>query len=457
MNAPMSSSAFARADLFFASLGRALILLDERFTIVQAGKSFDGLICPGASQQVPGRSLDDMIFGEGQQTVREIKRCLEAGNIDEGRRAFLNCPLRGTRLVSVSSAPIPDDIRFEHPSAHYFCAIKPAEDSLGTTHESDFIAVSPSIQRISHLIDLLQQSDATVLITGESGTGKEVIARAIHRRSPNANGPFIAVNCSAFPDNLLENELFGHARGAYTGAHRHEKGRLELARDGTLFLDEIGDVPLPLQVKLLRVLQERQYERLGDSRTRSLEARIIAATNRDLDRMVQRGVFRDDLYYRLRVIPIHVPPLRERREDIEALARFLLGRIASKTNKQLFIPSLSMKALLAYPWPGNVRELENAMEYATTLCQGHFIQIEDLPIDIRNHPGVQATCQVAPETCAIAPDIPGNTPPAQPEPDPRSQLLEVLNRCHWNKSRAAELLGISRTTLWRRMRAHGID
>ncbi|MCB1049650.1 MAG: sigma-54-dependent Fis family transcriptional regulator [Acidobacteria bacterium] len=448
-------NAFSRADLFFASMGRALLLLDGNFNILRAGQSFDGLICEGASQRVPGRALDDMIFGEGSATVQEIKNKLAVGEIDEGRRAYLNCPIRGTRLVSVTSAPTPEEIQSETPGALYFCAIKPAAEDLATRSIGDFVAVSPAIQRIDHLIDLLQQSDATVLITGESGTGKEIIARAIHQRSRNRQGPFVGVNCAAFPDQLLENELFGHRRGAYTGAHRDERGRFELAQKGTLFLDEVGDIPLPLQVKLLRVLQERQFERLGDTQTRKLEARIIAATNRDLEAMVQAGSFRDDLYYRLRVIPIHIPPLRDRPEDIEALARTLLNRLAEKTGKQLFIPSTTMKALLAYPWPGNVREMENALEFASTLCQGHFIQVEDLPQDLRHHAAVTALLKDHPIDRQPEPWLePAANPPANPNPDP---LIETLEQCRWNKSRAAQALGISRTTLWRRMREAGLS
>ena len=441
-------SAFDRADLFFESLGRALILLDDQFRIIQAGRSFDGLICDGAANRVSGRTLDDLIFGERQQTVTEIKRRLRAGEVDEGRRAFLNCPLRGTRLVSVSSAAAPSEIQLEDPNAVYFCAIKPAQDQATTAFGRDFIAVSPAIQHIDHMIDLLQQSDATVLITGESGTGKEVIARAIHKRSPQREGPFVAVNCSAFPDTLLENELFGHVRGAYTGAHRDKPGRLELARGGTLFLDEIGDVPLPLQVKLLRVLQERQYEKLGDPRALKLEARIIAATDRDLELMIQRNEFRDDLYYRLRVIPIHIPPLRQRKEDIEALARFLMTRIAERTGRQQFLPSLTMRALLSYPWPGNVRELENALEYAATISQGQFIQVDELPQDIRDHAEVS---KIGHETRLFPEPV-----PIESQKTPRSQLVQALTQCRWNKSKAAEHLGISRTTLWRRMKAEGL-
>ena len=232
------------------------------------------------------------------------------------------------------------------------------------------IARSPAMARVFRMIDVLQHSESTVLVTGESGTGKEVMARIIHAHSPRKSGPFVAVNAAALPGELLESELFGHVRGAFTGAVRDRAGRFEAAEDGTLFLDEVGDVPLHLQVKLLRVLQEHTFERVGDSQTRRTNARIIAATNRNLRRLVADGRFREDLYYRLRVFPIELPPLRSRREDIEPMARLLLSRVGSRTGRALRLSPEAVRVLLSYEWPGNVRELENALEFAATVCQG---------------------------------------------------------------------------------------
>ncbi|MCC7535713.1 MAG: sigma-54-dependent Fis family transcriptional regulator, partial [Deltaproteobacteria bacterium] len=244
------------------------------------------------------------------------------------------------------------------------------------------IARSSAMARVFSLVDSLSQSDATVLLTGESGTGKEVVARAIHAHSRRASGPFIAVNCAALPEQLLESELFGHVRGAFTGAVRDREGRFEAAHDGTLFLDEIGDMPVVLQAKLLRVLQERTFERVGESRGRPTNARIVAATHHDLRRAIEQGRFRDDLYYRLRVVPIELPALRARREDIEPLARHLLARIGARTGRAVRFSPEALRTILAYDWPGNVRELENAIEYAVAVCKGQTLLPEDLPREV---------------------------------------------------------------------------
>jgi transcriptional regulator with GAF, ATPase, and Fis domain len=298
--------------------------------------------------------------------------------------------------------------------------------------------------RVFRMIDVLQHSESTVLVTGESGTGKEVVARIIHAHSPRKSGPFLAVNAAALPGELLESELFGHVRGAFTGAVRDRAGRFEAAEDGTLFLDEVGDVPLHLQVKLLRVLQEHTFERVGDSQTRRTNARIIAATNRDLRRLVADGRFREDLYYRLRVFPIELPPLRSRREDIEPMARLLLSRVGSRTGRALRLSPEAVRALLSHDWPGNVRELENALEFAATVCQGQTLQPEDLPPEISGSP---------------APALEERAPPPRPRgPGPVDattdrELREALERNRWNRAETARTLGVSRSTLWRRMRA----
>jgi transcriptional regulator with PAS, ATPase and Fis domain len=297
--------------------------------------------------------------------------------------------------------------------------------------------------RIFRLIEDLQHSDATVLLTGESGTGKELVARAIHDRSPRRNGPFVAVNCGALPGELLESELFGHVRGAFTGAVRDRAGRFEIAQGGTLFLDEVGDLPLPLQVKLLRVLQERSFERVGESRTRQTDARIIAATNLDLRRAVAVGRFREDLYYRLRVVPIEIPPLRDRREDVEPLARVLLSRVGGRQGRALRFSPESLRALLGYMWPGNVRELENALEYAVAVCKGQTILPEDLPAEVIG-------ADVSRDKMAT----PGMESAISQEAE---RLRAVLEEHRWRRSEAARALGVSRTTLWRMIRETGIE
>jgi len=288
----------------------------------------------------------------------------------------------------------------------------------------------------------LSHTDATVLITGESGTGKEVIARALHARSPRRNAPFVAVNCGALPADLLESEMFGHVRGAFTGAVRDRAGRFDLASGGTLFLDEIGDLPLPLQVKLLRVLQNGTFERVGESTSRTSRARIVAATNVDLQAAVAHGRFREDLYYRLRVVPIEIPPLRDRREDIEPLARALLARVGARQGRSLRLSPDAMRRLLDHSWPGNARELENALEYAVAVCRGQTILPEDLP-ELMSRLSIAVTPRISPSKNAEHHDG------AEP-------LRCALDAHHWRRSDAARALGISRSTLWRKMREAGL-
>jgi DNA-binding NtrC family response regulator len=331
--------------------------------------------------------------------------------------------------------------------------VRPAENddsllqSMIVSH--GLVARSPAMLKIVHLVESLSQSTATVLITGESGTGKEVIARTLHVNSLRSAGPFVAVNCGALSADLLESELFGHVKGAFTGAVRDRVGRLELARGGTIFLDEIGDVPLHLQVKLLRVLQERQFERVGESAPRKMDARIIAATNQDLLEMIRAGRFREDLYYRLRVVPIHLPPLRERPEDIALIAQHLLAHIGGRAGRALRLSPDTLSVLETCPWPGNVRELENALEYSVALCTGQTIQIEDLPPELRGAAPLSPPRDAAAHPAAL---------PVESSADPESErIVKALAAHRWNRNRAAQALGLSRSTLWRRMRDLGIE
>jgi transcriptional regulator with GAF, ATPase, and Fis domain len=301
-----------------------------------------------------------------------------------------------------------------------------------------------------------------VLVTGDSGTGKEVMARIIHAHSPRRSGPFVAVNAAALPGELLESELFGHVRGAFTGAVRDRAGRFETANDGTLFLDEVGDVPLHLQVKLLRVLQEHTFERVGDSTSRRTNARIIAATNRNLRKLVADGLFREDLYYRLRVFPIDVPRLRDRREDIEPIARLLLGKAGARAGRALRFSPETLRALLSHPWPGNVRELENALEFAATVCQGQTVQPEDLPPEVLEGAGLsEGHGHVDGRASGDAPV--GREPTSASgrgrgvQPEQRGALVAALEAHRWNRIDTARALGMSRSTLWRRMRELGLE
>ncbi len=435
----------------FQSLGRALVCLGPDFRIVHGSAELDRLAGEGAAGQVLGRSVEEILGPELFGPESPLRQALARGERREGWGATLRLGPAAPQRVSVTVAPIAHDPTGRcDPRVSYVVVLRAADEedtSDRPTAFSGLIARSASMLRIFRLIENLEESEATVLLTGESGTGKELVARALHLHSPRRHGPFVAVNCGALPGELLESELFGHVRGAFTGAVRDRTGRFELASSGTLFLDEAGDLPLPLQVKLLRVLQERTFERVGESRSRHTEARIIAATNLDLRRAVREGRFRDDLYYRLRVVPIEIPPVRERRADIEPLAHHLLARVGDRHGRSLRLAPDALRSLLLYRWPGNVRELENALEYAVAVCRSQTIHDEDLPIEILEAAGAIP----APEQESSAPA----RPPASSSSE-LDRLRAALETHHWRREEAAQALGMSRTTLWRKMREHAL-
>ena len=308
---------------------------------------------------------------------------------------------------------------------------------------------SRPMRALFQLLETVARSSSTILVTGETGTGKEVVARAIHHNSPRRTNRFVALNCSAIPETLLEAELFGHARGAFTGAVGTRQGRFEQAHKGTLFLDEVGTMSVALQMKVLRALQEREFERVGDSQTIKVDVRVIAATNSDLSRMVADGTFREDLYYRLNVIPIELPPLRERRDDIPILVKHFLDKFAP--DSVIHVSQGAMRALMAYHWPGNVRQLENAVERAVALGAGRQeIEPADLP------PELQGTPQATPAPFVEFPeeglDLPGYLAEAE-----RDLVHRALERTGGNRNKAADLLRIKRTTLVEKLRRIGAD
>jgi DNA-binding NtrC family response regulator len=302
---------------------------------------------------------------------------------------------------------------------------------------SNIIGASPPMQRVFEVIDQVAPSKATVLVTGESGTGKELVANALHQRSPRASGPFIKLHCAALAESLLESELFGHERGSFTGAMARKDGRFSLADGGTLFLDEIGEVSPAIQVKLLRFLQEHEFERVGGTQTIRVDVRVIAATNRNLLDEIARGKFREDLYYRLNVVSFEMPPLRERRTDIPSLVRFFVDRYAKENAKAIEdCAPATLELLMSYGWPGNVRELENAIERAVVLATGTTIEAKHLPASIKP--------MAVPSGM---PPIPGATM-AELE---RYAVLETLKATGGSTSRAAEMLGISARTIQYRL------
>jgi DNA-binding NtrC family response regulator len=305
------------------------------------------------------------------------------------------------------------------------------------------IGANYHMQRIYDLIRTLSDTDVSVLIQGETGTGKELVARAIHYNSPRRSQPFVKVDCAALTETLLESELFGHVTGAFTGATRDRVGRFKSADGGTLFLDEVGNIPLVLQTKLLRVLQDRQFERVGDDKTISVDVRVTAASNTPLETLVNKGNFRRDLFYRLNIVAIHLPPLRERKEDIPLLVAHFLERFHQKHNRVVKrLSRAAMNKLLSHDWPGNVRELENALEQAVVLSRGDVIEPQDLGIA---HPEPVSPAESPTTLKAILRDA------------ERSAIFNALREANWNKEMAAEHLGISRSSLYEKLKGYGME
>ena len=306
--------------------------------------------------------------------------------------------------------------------------------------DTELIGDSPAMAKVRRMIGLVAPKDATVLITGPSGTGKELVARALHALSPRASKRLVAINCAAFPDTLLESELFGHEKGAFTGADRAKQGRFELADGGTLLLDEIGEMPLTMQVKLLRVLEDKRVQRLGSVKDIPLDLRLIAATNRDLSTLIETGEFREDLFYRLNVINIDLPPLNQRGGDVLLLAEEFLARFVRKTGKDIVgLTTEAAELLSRYPWPGNVRELENVLERAVVLCRGNRIEPEDLS-------GLSARAFQGPAANPLL-------PLAEVE---RRHIKDCLDQLDWNMSACANRLGIHRNTLRAKIREYDL-
>ena len=377
--------------------------------------------------------LEDRCMGKGDAVCRFRARTLEAWGAEiEPHLPFYQQTCLDTQVRKVTAAL--------KKAEQQLRARRRALGELAETEDgADLIARSPAMRRVLALARTVARVDSTVLLIGESGTGKERLARLVHEGSARAGGPLLALNCGAIAETLLESELFGHVRGAFTGATRDRPGLFEASSGGTLFLDEVGELPAAVQVKLLRALQEREVRRVGDNKSRPIDVRIVAATNRDLAADVASGRFRRDLYYRLRVVELVVPPLRERREDILPLSRVLLAAAARRLKRPLVMLSTgAADQLMRHDWPGNVRELENAMERAVALAQGRRIEVDELPEDIRR--------ALPPPTPAL-----GVLPLYAVE---RDYILAALLRCAGNKERTAAELGIGPSTLYRKLKQY---
>src|SRR5687767_5030458 len=391
-------------------------------------------VIEAAKQRYPG-IVAIVITGYG--TVRDAVEAMKRGASD-----YVTKPFQFDELLHVLDKAL-EQRRLASENAYLRSQLEQRYQFGG------ILGRSRPMQELFHLLETVASANSTILITGETGTGKEVVARAIHHNSPRKAHRFVALSCSAIPEALLEAELFGHVRGAFTGAVGARQGRFEQAHKGTLFLDEVGTMSTALQMKLLRALQEREFERVGDNQTIKVDVRVIAATNSELTRMVAEGSFREDLYYRLNVIPIHLPPLRDRRDDIPVLAQHFLEKFAP--GAQIQISQVAMRVLMAYPWPGNVRQLENAVERAVTLGGGRKeIDVVDLPPEIQDVPQALATPFVE------FPDD-GLDLPAYLTSIERDLIRRSLERTGGNRNKAAELLRIKRTTLVEKLKRLGPD
>jgi two-component system, NtrC family, response regulator AtoC len=408
---------------------KALGLLEQfAFDVVVTDLRMPGVdgtqVIQRALERYPGIVV---IVITGYGTVRDAVDAIKGGAAD-----FVAKPFQFDELMHVLQKAL-EQRRLKSENAYLRSQLEERHKFAG------ILGKSRPMLALFQMLESVARANSTILITGETGTGKEVVARAIHHNSPRKVHRFVALNCSAIPETLLEAELFGHVRGAFTGAVGMRQGRFEQAHRGTLFLDEVGTMSVALQMKLLRALQEREFERVGDSQTIKVDVRVIAATNSDLAAMVRAGTFREDLYYRLNVIPIQLPPLRDRRDDIPLLAQHFLEKFGGGTKLQL--SQAAMRRMMAFPWPGNVRQLENAIERAVALRSGrHQIELHDLP------PEVQA--QPEPSTSPVV-DFPdeGIDLPAYLSSVERDLIERSLERTRGNRNKAAELLRIKRTTL----------
>lgn len=432
-----------RANLaaIFRTVTDSIVMIDRDGCLAQFNATAEQ-VCGYSLDQV-GNNAADIALGCGGGCWKAMLEVLRSNAPRELRRIECRTPSGRTRIVSLTATPVTES----DGTINGAVAVIRDETQLVELERSlqrrgkfhDIVGASQAMQRVYSLIESLADMPTTVLINGESGTGKELVAAALHGSGVRSRGPYVKVNCSALSEHLLESELFGHVRGAFTGAISDKTGRFQKAHGGTLFLDEIGDISPAIQMRLLRVLQESEFERVGDSTPIKVDVRIIAATNQNLADMVNRGTFRHDLYYRLNVVRLDLPPLRERRDDLEQLVAHFITQFNSKLSKKVTAVSGNVMDLFrAYSWPGNVRELQHAVEHACILCKSTIIAVHDLPQDLLGSVALPGAAMKSP-------------PPSPSAPAAKLSLAEALAASDGNKSRAAQLLGISRMTLYRQL------
>ncbi len=433
-----------KLEAIFNSVSDGILSVDGDLRVTSFNRAAERIVGVAAADAV-GSALSDLFQTRGHDLSCVLNEVIREGRRIEEQEATLALRDGSERWIILNADPL-TDVEGEPAGAvlvfRDISEIRQLREELkGRYRFHALVGKSRRMREIYELVEQTAATNATVLIEGESGAGKELVAHAIHYSSPRADGPFVKVNCSALPETLLESELFGHVKGAYTGAISDRMGRFEAADGGTIFLDEIGDVSPLVQLKLLRVLQEREFERVGSRKTVRVDVRVVAATNRDLKQLVREGRFREDLYYRLRVVPVALPPLRERKDDIPMLVAHFVEKFNKEMDRHLLGPTEeATAAVLDYTWPGNVRELENAVEHAFVRCRGSRFGVEDLPQELW-------PVEKAAERLSI-PDDPGQE---------KALILQVLEEAGGNRTKAARMLGMSRTTLWKRLNAYGIS
>jgi DNA-binding NtrC family response regulator len=429
-------------EAIFRSVKDALITVSADMTILETNDASES-IC-NLSRDGVGKPFDSLQKYCDGKCLDALKETVEKKVPVEFSRIECKHKLRQHQVVTITTYPLQDNkgvfsgaVLVVRDETH----LAELERDMKERHQfHNIIGKSDRMEEIYALVEDLSEVQTTVLIVGESGTGKELVAEALHYNGNRSHKPFVKVNCSALSENLLESELFGHVKGAFTGAVQDRVGRFQKADGGTIFLDEIGDISPRTQLQLLRVLQEREFERVGDSTPIKVDVRVVAATNQNLEEKIRRGEFREDLYYRLKVVEIRMPPLRERGEDIPLLVEHFLEKFNKKLSKDIVsVSSDVQKIFMEYPWPGNIRELEHTMEHAFVLCRQKTITVDDLPFVFRKTDGE-------------------NIPlPVNPKYDERREIISVLEKTGWNRMKAARLLGMSRSTIYRKIMEYKIE